>query len=159
MYGQDQNLLKTWHYQDPPDAREIAKNDFLDSLQGNRNPFIDSVNYVCYIDFNNMSKINGPVVPCTASSIGVLENSAAPIGMMISPNPNPGQFTLSYRTTQNESITVNILDITGRIVHTQNTNVAEGNNAIMLDINTLSAGSYTVQVIGVATLTHPMIIE
>src|SRR5262249_48133964 len=40
-YGQDQNVLKRWHYQDPPSKWEIARNDFLDSLQGNRNPFID----------------------------------------------------------------------------------------------------------------------
>ncbi|HTF02548.1 MAG TPA: endonuclease, partial [Bacteroidia bacterium] len=159
MYGQDQNLLKTWNYQDPPDAREIAKNDFLDSLQGNRNPFIDSMQYACYIDFNDMSKINGPTVPCNATTIGVLENSYAAVGMMVSPNPNNGQFTLTYKTTQNEDITINITDVTGRVVYTQKTGVSEGNNAIMLDLKTLPAGSYLIQLIGVETLSQSVVIE
>lgn len=159
MYGQDQNLLKAWHYADLPDAREIAKNDFLDSLQGNRNPFIDSVNYACYIDFSNMTRISGPVVPCTASSIGVLENSSAAVGMMVSPNPNAGQFTLSYKTTVNEDITINITDVGGRTVYTQKTWVSEGLNAIMLDLGTLSAGSYMIQVKGVEILNQQVIIK
>ncbi|MBC7695591.1 MAG: endonuclease, partial [Burkholderiales bacterium] len=54
-YGQDQNILKKWHFQDLPDSWEISRNDFLDSLQGNRNPFVDSVRYACYIDFSNMT--------------------------------------------------------------------------------------------------------
>ena len=64
LYGQDQNVLKAWHYMDPPDALEIAKNDFVDSLQSNRNPFIDSMQYACYIDFSNMTYISNPSFPC-----------------------------------------------------------------------------------------------
>nr|WP_254446818.1 endonuclease [Ruegeria sp. HKCCD8929] len=33
-------LLK-WHSSDPPDASEIARNDRIELIQGNRNPFID----------------------------------------------------------------------------------------------------------------------
>jgi hypothetical protein len=159
MYGQDQNLLKKWHYQDLPDAREIAKNDFLDSLQGNRNPFIDSVNYVCYIDFNNMSKISGPVVPCTTTSIGMPETNTSGIAMNVTPNPSEGQFTLSYKTTVNEDITINITDVAGRIVHAQQTSVTSGLNAIMLDMNTLPAGSYMIQVVGIQTMSQQVMIK
>lgn len=159
MYGQDQNLLKAWHYNDLPDAREIAKNDFLDSLQGNRNPFIDSVNYACYIDFNDMTRIAGPTIPCTASSIGILENSTSAIGIAVSPNPSNGQFTLSYKTIENEYITINVLDAAGRIVYTQKTSVTEGLNAIILELNTLSAGSYMIQVQGIETLEQKIIVQ
>lgn len=159
MYGQDQNLLKQWHYQDLPDAREIAKNDFLDSLQGNRNPFIDSVNYACYIDFNTMTKINGPVVPCSNSTIGVNENHSSPVFMNVVPNPNEGQFSLNYITDRNEEIVINVLDVTGRVVYTRNANVTEGRNAVMLDMQRLSAGSYTVQVIGHKVLTSEVIVK
>lgn len=33
--------LLAWHVADPPDAAEIARNDVIQTFQGNRNPFID----------------------------------------------------------------------------------------------------------------------
>jgi len=33
--------LLAWSTQDPPDAAEVARNDVIQSFQGNRNPFID----------------------------------------------------------------------------------------------------------------------
>ncbi len=51
---QDQEILKKWHFQDPPDNYELARNEYIYSIQGNRNPFIDSVTYACYIDFNTL---------------------------------------------------------------------------------------------------------
>lgn len=56
-YGQDQDVLKKWHFQDPPDNYEIARNDYIYSIQGNRNPYIDSVHFACYVDFLTMTKI------------------------------------------------------------------------------------------------------
>lgn len=54
-YGQDQYTVKKWHFDNPPTNFDIARNDFLDSLQTNRNPFADSIRYACFIDFTNMS--------------------------------------------------------------------------------------------------------
>ncbi|PIQ99386.1 MAG: hypothetical protein COV66_12485 [Nitrospinae bacterium CG11_big_fil_rev_8_21_14_0_20_45_15] len=36
-----ENNLRTWHYQDPPDAWEEKRNTLIETVQGNRNPFID----------------------------------------------------------------------------------------------------------------------
>ncbi|HXD84194.1 MAG TPA: endonuclease [Rudaea sp.] len=33
--------LLAWNAQDPPDAEEVARNDTIQSFQGNRNPFVD----------------------------------------------------------------------------------------------------------------------
>ena len=33
--------LLTWHAADPPDAEEIARNNVIQTFQGNRNPFVD----------------------------------------------------------------------------------------------------------------------
>lgn len=52
---QNLNLLLTWHLEDPPDAWEIARNDYIHSIQKNRNPFVDHPEYVDYIDFNTMA--------------------------------------------------------------------------------------------------------
>lgn len=66
-YNQDQDVLKAWHQADPPSSYEVSRNDFLDSLQRNRNPFVDHPEYACNIDFNTMTKITnaGAVTACT----------------------------------------------------------------------------------------------
>ncbi len=78
--NQNLEVLKKWHYQDPPDAFEIARNDYLDSLQGNRNPFIDNPDWVCFINFKNMTHIANPILPCN----GAIDSScAAPVLQVI----------------------------------------------------------------------------
>lgn len=158
-YGEDQNLLKAWHYMDPPDAREIAKNDFLDSLQGNRNPFIDSVNYVCYIDFNNMTKINGPVLPCNTTTIGIAEQNPNTVQLGLWPNPTDGVFTLYYQVKQNESITIRLIDVSGRVVYEQQNAAAAGANAYSLDLQNIAKGVYTLQVQGAGVVTEKLVLQ
>lgn len=53
--NQSQDILKAWHLQDPPDNYEIARHEYIFSLQGNRNPFIDSADFACHIDFSQMT--------------------------------------------------------------------------------------------------------
>lgn len=40
------SVLLAWHAQDPPDARERARNDIVAHYQGNRNPFVDHPEWV-----------------------------------------------------------------------------------------------------------------
>ena len=47
-YGKLATLLN-WHVQDPPDARELQRNERIAERQGNRNPFIDMPIYAKYI--------------------------------------------------------------------------------------------------------------
>lgn len=159
LYGQDQNLLKAWHYGDLPDAREIAKNDFVDSLQGNRNPFIDSVNYVCYIDFDNMTKINGPVIPCSNTSIGISEPNPNSMQLGLWPNPTDGLFTLYLKTTEEEPVVIRLIDMTGRVIVEQQNTASAGANAFALDLRTVAKGVYTLQVSGKTVSTEKLVIE
>ncbi len=41
IFGRQARMLKRWHVNDPPDATERRRNDKIDQLQGNRNPYID----------------------------------------------------------------------------------------------------------------------
>ena len=50
--------LLQWHEQDPPDAREIARNDVIQSFQGNRNPFIDHPEWVACLYGNDCNPIS-----------------------------------------------------------------------------------------------------
>ncbi|MEO8664229.1 MAG: endonuclease [Ignavibacteria bacterium] len=55
---QDINILISWHNQDPPDKWEVDRNNYIQSIQQNRNPFVDHPEYVNYINFNNLTKLN-----------------------------------------------------------------------------------------------------
>ncbi len=131
-YGQDQYVLKQWHYQDPPSNWEIARNDYIDSLQDNRNPFIDSVDFACYINFANMSY---EVLGCTAGVEEALSNA-----FIAYPNPTSGLLTLHVDAT---TITgYEILDMQGRVVLTAMTD-----NSVVVKVNcsALKSGSYIVK--------------
>jgi len=152
QYGQDQNILKKWHFQDLPDAYEISRNDFLDSLQGNRNPFIDSVRYACYIDFANMTYISAPTYttgvnsPCYVA-VGIKENVATQFEYVLAPNPTSGEFYLMIDAKIAEKFNLEITDITGRNVYTRKVDVINGfNNVVVNDIN-LQSGVYFVNLI------------
>ncbi len=144
-YGQDQNVLKMWHYQDPPDSWEIARNDFVDSLQGNRNPFIDSVNYVCYIDFSTMTKITTPNVPC--STVGIFDNQKSNDKFLIAPNPTTGSFKILFTSSSNQNLNVNVYDIFGRVVARKQSSITTGNTTIDMNLEGLSKGLYSVEIV------------
>jgi hypothetical protein len=69
--GPDQRLdvLIKWHIEDLPSGFEFARNDYLDSLQQNRNPFVDSAHWACYINFRNMTYIANPDSNCLAATL------------------------------------------------------------------------------------------
>ena len=47
------STLLAWHQLDPPDAAEVARNDVVQSFQGNRNPFIDNPQWASAALFNS----------------------------------------------------------------------------------------------------------
>ncbi len=52
---QDVATLIAWHKQDPPDKWEVDRNNYVQSIQQNRNPFVDHPEWVNYINFNNLT--------------------------------------------------------------------------------------------------------
>lgn len=142
QYGQDQNILKKWNYQDPPDAWEIARNDFIESIQGNRNPFVDSLQYACYIDFTTMTKIAGPNVPCNAEVLGIRDNEKINDLVSLSPNPNNGNFAINYFSVTNKKVKIKIVDILGQILLANEINLTKGTNQMDMSIPNLKKGIY-----------------
>ncbi len=63
---QDVELLRQWTKQDPPDAWEIARNDYVQSIQQNRNPFVDHPEYVDLIDFITLTRRTASSPPALA---------------------------------------------------------------------------------------------
>lgn len=144
-YGQDQSIFKKWHYQDPPDNYEMARNDFLDSLQQNRNPFIDHPIYACYIDFSTMTYISSPDIPCNAVSIS--ENKLDENFIKIIPNPNTGNFILSYTSEKNQTAHIRLIDTVGRVIYTSERKLKMGSNSLEMNLHKLSKGIYILELI------------
>lgn len=71
---QDINVLLNWNRQDPPDKWEVDRNNYIQSIQQNRSPFVDHPEYVSYINFANLTKLN-PVYAAEPS--GYLTNTSA----------------------------------------------------------------------------------
>jgi endonuclease I len=55
--------LLQYHKQDPPSKREIERTNYVQSIQKNRNPLIDHPEYINYIDFNTITKLNPTFAP------------------------------------------------------------------------------------------------
>ena len=102
--NQSQESLKTWHYNDLPDNYEIARNEFIFSKQANRNPYVDSINFVCHVNFANMS-----YVICDA---GIEEKLAS--NFSVFPVPTSGK--LFAQVNGLEIVEYTITDMQGRVI-------------------------------------------
>lgn len=144
-YGQDQDVLKKWHWQDPVSDWEMARNDYIESLQGNRNPFIDSMQYACYIDFKTMTRVISSA-PCLTTPVGVEEVSSL-VSQAVYPNPANNNTMVSYTLKNNENVTISLIDIYGKtikIIAKQNQQTVNQN----IDLANVSTGIYFVKLQG-----------
>lgn len=103
---QDQESLKNWHFNDPPDSYEIARQEYIFSVQGNRNPYIDSAEFVCHVNFANMSYL------AENCNVGLEEQLAA--NFSVFPVPSQNQV---YAQVNNTTITAyKVCDLSGRVI-------------------------------------------
>ena len=52
IFPKQGELLIKWHFRHPPQAEEKRRNDLIERLQGNRNPFIDRPERARKLDFS-----------------------------------------------------------------------------------------------------------
>ncbi len=130
---QDQEVLKNWHFQYPPDAYEIARQELIFFNQNNRNPFIDSAEFACHIDFSNMTYIEN----CTSLSVAQLDANQ----MSVYPVPATD---FIYFQVNNTSITAyTIMDMQGRVISTAN---GTDSKVVKFDASSVAPGSYLIRV-------------
>ncbi len=145
-YAQNQDVLKKWHWQDPVDEWEMARNDYIESLQGNRNPFIDSMQYVCYIDFMTMTKVTS-AAPCITTPVG-LEDFSSLKNVSIYPNPANNILNVNIELHNKENLSLSIVDQLGRsiVVNNQLITTLKSNNSV--DLTNIPSGMYHVKIKG-----------
>jgi len=125
----DQGLavLMKWHQQDPPSEEEIARHEFIASVQKNRNPFIDNPSWASLIDFKTMTLIAGKILTVNA--------------------PNGGENLVAGKTT---NITWLAAGITGNVKLEYTTN---GTDFVLIDSVNASPATYAWTVPAIATTT------
>ncbi|MFA5573653.1 MAG: endonuclease [Brumimicrobium sp.] len=131
-YGQDQDLLKQWNIDFPPTNLEIARNDYIETLQNNRNPFIDHPEYACYIDFVNMTYLaNG----CTSSL------TQEKLSNNVSVYPNPAT-NIVYVRSGEEIKELKVVDLSGRVLNSY----SNLNNSTEINVNNFPSGTYLIEI-------------
>ena len=137
--SQEQELLKNWHFEFLPDGREMARNDYIHSIQGNRNPFIDSVYFACLIDFNTMEYLNNPDVECLSVSVKTVTEEP----VVLFPNPNNGEFNIHWKNSDSGAKSVQVYDLRGQLVWTELLN--PGQIEYKIHLSHLAPGMYSIQ--------------
>ena len=134
-----QNLLTliNWHFSDLPDGYEMARNDYIQSIQQNRNPFVDNPEWVNLINFNNLS-LAVPQLRISAS-----QNENAMNEPVLFPNPSDGDAFVSLANAKSAAIELYSFD--GKQIRLTNSIVEE--NLIQLKAVGLQSGLYYVRIL------------
>jgi endonuclease I len=144
---QDLATLLNWHATDAPDAYEIARNDYIQSKQQNRNPFIDHPEWVNYINFNTLTyqiPAAAPMLPGVQKAQSVVERA----DVIVWPNPTEFAANLTIDSPVEDVVTFNVFDLTGKLLYTVQSPVMIGSTTIPLNVEALTSGFYVVQVVG-----------
>jgi len=94
---------------------------------------------------------------CTTTSLSVQDNELE--ALSIYPNPNNGEFNVQFNSTSGEAVAINVYDIRGRSIYSQNfDNVGTFNEAIKL--NNAQSGVYLLTIIdGTKKVTKKIIVD
>lgn len=130
---QNVETLINWHFSDLPDDYEIARHEYVFSLQENRNPFIDSVEFACYINVDDNSY---DAAGCTNS---ISENLDAKF--VVFPVPSSEKIYLQVNGTVINSFVVT--DMNGREISSKSD---LNESVLILNATDFAKGSYMVQV-------------
>jgi hypothetical protein len=134
---QDLQTLINWHFSDLPDNYEIAKNDFIQSIQQNRNPFVDRPEWVNLINFNTLTAAAAPGMVMNYEEDETLYN--------LSVYPNPSEDILWFNLPVSETAQLRIFDMTGRIVSNELIQT-EGQRVMSIQTNEYTSGAYILEI-------------
>jgi hypothetical protein len=93
-------------------------------------------------------------------TIGIEENNTAFSVGNIVPNPISGEGTLNVFMDNAQNMSMDIIDISGKLVVTQSKSLNQGENKITLDTKQLSSGIYTLTLSsGTTSFSRKMIVQ
>jgi hypothetical protein len=128
---QNAQTLLDWHYADLPDNYEIARHEYVFNLQGNRNPFIDSVDFACHVNIDDNTY--------NACAISLEEKVDA--NLSVFPVPSNGNIYVQVNGTVISGY--EIIDMNGKVV---NQNTSTNHDVLILNAADYSKGVYQIKV-------------
>lgn len=131
--NQNQEVLKNWHFSDLPDNYEIARHELIYETQNNRNPYIDSIDFACYVDFSDMTYTTEDC------GLAVTKNNIE-TNLVLFPNPSNDIVYIQVNGLTIEKLT--IADMTGRIV-----GVFTDESTVKINVSNFNSGSYLINVV------------
>ncbi len=149
--AQDVDLLLAWHIVDDPDNQEIARNDYVQSIQQNRNPFVDHPEYVNYVNLNNLTYVAPPAMAedntttTAAKTEQVWIDQAKAFDALVYPIPSSGDVNIELNRTIKTQVYVQWMDMQGNVVKEK---VLESDNlrSINTEANELPNGLYLMNI-------------
>ncbi len=131
---EDQDKLREWHFADLPDNYEIARHELVFSNQNNRNPYIDSVDFACFVDFDLFAH-----KPAGCGNIGLQEQVMNSFVVF----PVPSDNVVYVQVNGTEITAYEVIDLNGRVVRSE--------SEVQLPLLTLTkdmigAGTYIIRV-------------
>ncbi|WP_298516335.1 zinc-dependent metalloprotease family protein [uncultured Kordia sp.] len=97
---------------------------------------------------------------CTTTTTVILSNEEFELdSFALYPNPNKGEFSLSFNSTSGEDININVHDISGRLIYTKDYNATSTFNE-NISLKNVSTGMYLITVTDQErTVTKKLIVE
>ncbi|XZF12751.1 T9SS type A sorting domain-containing protein [Chitinophagaceae bacterium MMS25-I14] len=96
------------------------------------------------------NEVNDSAAILSGTSVGTVVNNLTQAAIV--PNPSEGNVELQLSFAQSSDVSVNITDISGKVIWSQQKSFPAGAQYLQLPVANLSAGIYLVQVHDVATL-------
>lgn len=128
---QNAQTLLDWHYADLPDNYEIARHEYIYSNQGNRNPFIDSVDFACNINVDDNS-----YNACASSLEEKLDAN-------LSVFPIPSNDKIYIQVNGSVISGFELMDMNGKVVAQNSTT---NQDVLILNVSDYSKGVYQIKV-------------
>lgn len=132
---QTQAILKQWNQQDPPDKFERTKNEYIASLQHNRNPFIDHPNWADCIDFDMIAKAG------VCAGLGI-NDAVLDIAWKVYPNPSSTVLNVEITGLQSGNAELQVYDAYGRLL----SSMPSQGWLTTINTATLESGNYILKV-------------
>ncbi len=130
-------LCVKWHKQDPPSSFERKRNDSVQAIQGNRNPYIDFPGWV-----EKVFGVDGNATACVNTAISNFKT----INFSLYPNPvNGDALYINFERIISAPFQVDIVDMLGNIVQSQN--YKSPSTSLLLDVNDLPKGIYLISIL------------
>lgn len=131
----------------------LGKLDYTGNSTFNQN--IDLSNGTNYIRLATVNKQGTTVY----SQVFVVKSGNLISGLTISPNPTKGMLLATIKTEERDALQLQILDLQGKLIKQQNSNVEKGETQLNLDVNLLKAGQYILKVVGKTTTESKLFIK